>query len=133
MRPASFLMLFLVMACPVVREASLSAPPIDKGNVDRCSNSSNDPCRLRNDQESPRSEQPCNKPCNNTTCFCSQFVMHETSGNQTHLIDLTDCPAMVVPDDLSNLIGFQPIRESWERHIFPSSMTETAGVLPLLI
>ena len=128
-KPTSFLMLFLVNACPVVCGASLSATQFCKGDSDQSSNAPNDPCCPGGD----RGPSTPDEPCNNTTCFCSPFVMHETSNNPVLLLALPDCPALVLQDDLSRLFCFLPIRASWERPIFPPGMTQTAAALPLLI
>lgn len=128
-KSASFLMLFLVTACPVVCGASLSATPPCKGDAEQSSSAPSDPC-CPNEDRGPSTPK---EPCSNSNCFCSPFVMHDTSGSTTILHELNDCPALILPDELFSVLGFLPICPSWGNVVFPPGMAETSAALPLLI
>lgn len=130
-RFGSFLMLFIIGACPVLCRTSLAAsrsagdaPRQEiRGSVDSC-------CDGPRDGQQPSAPA---EPCKNTTCFCSPFVMHETSNNLTVLLALTAGPDMAICGDHA-VSCLSPMQTGfWEQPLAPAGFADHSAALPLLI
>lgn len=128
-RSATSLMLVLVGTCPVLCRASLLGAPAGtdkKGQVFQ----SADPCCDHRDQSS--APVPVD-PCENVSCFCSPFVMHDTSSDIAVSILLTATPYLPLSACVSDLCPVPMVRAVPEHHAFPGDATECPPALPLLI
>lgn len=127
-RFGSFLMLFVIGTCSVLCRASLAATrsavdAANRGTIDSC-------CDSPGEERKPSAPEDL---CKSITCFCSPFVMHETSSNLTVLLALTTLPAPATCEHHARFCCSAMQNGSWEGHISPACTAEHSAALPLLI
>lgn len=130
-RFGSYLMLLVMGTCPVLCRSSLAATrPVGdaawkalRGSVDSC-------CDAPMDGHEPTAPH---EPCKNTTCFCSPFVMHQTSSGLAALLALTAGPDLATCEEHADS-WLSPMQTGfWEKRLDPASFADHSVALPLLI